>query len=130
MSHEIEARLERSLRKQVRAPRLDGRFDAAVWSRIEAESSGNSVPAAQARPAAARWLFAINVFGVVSTLALVAYFALPMLPAVDVTVAVPEVSTGFVERAVEAIKWPVTILALAFGLMFTNFGKRLRSELF
>ena len=36
---QIEARLERSLRNQVRAPKLDGRFDAAVWARIESEKS-------------------------------------------------------------------------------------------
>ena len=36
-SRDVEARLERSLRNQVRVPKLDGRFDAAVWARIEAE---------------------------------------------------------------------------------------------
>ena len=45
----IEARLERSLRKQVTPPKLDGRFDAAVWSRIAAEEKKAMAPAARGR---------------------------------------------------------------------------------
>ena len=36
---ELEAILERSLRKQVNVRPLDKTFDAAVWARIEAEES-------------------------------------------------------------------------------------------
>ena len=63
---EIESRLERSLRKQVRAPKLDGRFDAGVWSRIEASAA----PAATSRRTLMpRWLIASHVLGVLVALA-------------------------------------------------------------
>src|SRR6185436_17373792 len=64
---EIEAALERSLRKQVHVRRLDASFDAAVWARIAAEDSKSAAPL-PARPAAAsnggRWLFVVNAVGI------------------------------------------------------------------
>ena len=116
-NREIEARLERSLRNQIRAPKLDGGFDAAVWARIESAKASAAAPAMPAKSAASRWLFAVNVAGVLVAVALVAMFG-------------PQVSQGFVERAVAAMIWPVTILALGFGMTFTSLGRRLRAEFF
>ena len=127
---EVEARLERSLRSQVRVPKLDGRFDAAVWARIESASATASVPAARSRTAASRWLFLSNVIGVVVAIVLVGFFGAQSLTGVEVNVALPQVSPGFVESAVKAITWPVTGIALVVGMMFTPIGRRLRSEFF
>jgi hypothetical protein len=127
---EIEARLERSLRNQVRAPRLDGRFDAAVWARIESAKAMAATPALPAKSPASRWLFAINVVGAMVAAALVAMFGLQAFAGIEVNVAMPAVSPGFVESAVTAMIWPVTIIALGTGLMFTSLGRRLRAEFF
>jgi|SRR5688572_11605717 len=126
--HEIEARLERSLRNQVRAPKLDGRFDAAVWARIESASATAAVPAAGRRTGASRWLFLSNVIGVVVAIVLVGFFGVQSLSGVELYVALPQVSSGLVERVVTAIIWPVTGISIAVGMMFTSFGRRLRSE--
>ena len=132
MNHklEIEARLERSLRNQVRAPKLDGRFDAAVWARIESVSTTAAVPATGRRTGASRWLFLSNVIGIVVAIVLVGFFGVQSLTGVEVNLALPQVSPGLVERIVTAIIWPVTAIAVAFGMMFTSFGRRLRSEFF
>ena len=127
---EVEARLERSLQSQVRAPKLDGRFDAAVWARIESASATAAVPAARSRTGASRWLFLSNVIGIVIAIVLVGFFGVQSLTGVEVNVALPQVSPGLVERVVTAIIWPVTAIALALGMMFTSFGRRLRSEFF
>jgi hypothetical protein len=127
---EIEARLERSLRNQVHAPRLDGRFDAAVWAQIESAHASAAAPAMHAKSAATRWLFAINVAGALVAVALVVMFGSQAFSGVEVNVALPQVSQGFVERAVVAMIWPVTILALGFGMTFTSVGRRLRAEFF
>ena len=127
---EIEARLERSLRSQVRAPKLDGRFDATVWARIESASATAAVPVARPRSGASRWLFLSNVIGIVIAIVLVGFFGVQSLTGVEVNMALPNVSPGLVERVVTAIIWPVTLIALAFGMMFTSFGRRLRSEFF
>ena len=127
---EIEARLERSLRNQVRAPRLDGRFDAAVWARIEKVTAAAAAPAVPAKSAASRWLFAINFAGALVAIVLVGMFGLQGFSGAEVNVALPQVPPGFVERAVSAMIWPVTILALGVGMMFTSTGRRLRAEFF
>ena len=49
---DIETRLDRSLRNQVAAPRLDGRFNAAVWARIAAEDQHASAHGERASSAA------------------------------------------------------------------------------
>jgi hypothetical protein len=128
--HEIEARLERSLRSQVRVPKLDGRFDAGVWARIESAKSSAAAPAMPAKSAASRWLFAINVAGALVAVALVVMFGSQAFTGAEVNVPLPQVPRGFVERAVMAMIWPVTIVALAFGLNFTSVGRRLRAEFF
>lgn len=125
-SRDVEARLERSLRNQVRVPKLDGRFDAAVWSRIEAGKVHAVAPAV--RTAGSRWMFATNVIGALVTVALVIFFGAQAFTGNGVSVPVPEVSTGLVERAVTLLMWPMTTLALVTGVMFTPLGRRLRSE--
>jgi len=125
-ARDVEARLERSLRNQVRVPKLDGRFDAAVWSRIEAAKVQAVAPAA--RNAGSRWMFATNVIGGLVTVALVIFFGAQAFIGSGVPVPVPEVSTGLVERAVTLLMWPMTILALGTGIMFTLLGRRLRAE--
>jgi TRAP-type C4-dicarboxylate transport system permease small subunit len=127
---EIEARLDRSLKNQIRAPQLDRRFHAAVWSRIDGASA--VVPVARVRTGAARWLFVSNVVGAIVAIALMGYFGVQVLMGSELSVALPlpEVPPGFFERVVAMISWPVTVLALAFGLMFTSLGHRLRSEFF
>lgn len=125
----IEARLERSLRNQVRVPKLDRRFDAAVWARIEAEESRATAPAARAS-LASRWMMITNAVGVLVTVMLVIYFGLQVFEVGDLAaaVSVPDVSPGLVEKFVDAIRGPVTFLSLAVGLMFTPLGRRLRAE--
>ena len=125
-SRDVEARLERSLRNQVRVPKLDGRFDAAVWARIEAEKV--KVVAPMVRNAASRWMFATNAVGALITVALVIYFGVQAFAGDGVSVPVPVVSTGLVERLSTLLTWPMTILALATGIMFTPLGRRLRAE--
>jgi hypothetical protein len=124
-SSDVEARLERSLRNQVRIPKLDGRFDAAVWSRIEA---GKVRAMAPVPSAGSRWMFVSNVIGALVAVALVVYFGVQAFSGAGVSVPVPEVSTGLVERAVTLLMWPMTILALGTGVMFTPLGRRLRAE--
>ena len=127
---EIEARLDRSLKNQIRAPQLDRRFDAAVWSRIDSASA--VVPVARVRTGAARWIFLSNVVGAIVAVALMGYFGAQELQGseMSVSLSLPQVPPGFVERVVAMIAWPVTGLALAFGLMFTPLGRRLRAEFF
>lgn len=128
------ARLEQSLRSQVRAPRLDGRFDAAVWSRIAAEEKKVAAPVKRA--AMPKWLLACNVIGVGVTILLIVVYlvqsmnlvqsgasALPSLPSLP-TLAMPD-TASLLEYASPII----TTLALGFGLVFTRFGKRMISAL-
>ena len=123
---EIESRLERSLRHQVRAPKLDGRFDAAVWARIEKSAA----PATSAPRKAPRWLLASNVVGLVVAIVLIAIMGGEALSSVDVSVEIPQVAPGLVERVITMLAWPVTAAALLYGLMFTALGRRLRSDFF
>ncbi|MEO8063808.1 MAG: hypothetical protein ABI821_13785 [Pseudomonadota bacterium] len=135
---DIEAALERSLRKQVKAPRLDGRFDAAVWSRIEAAQQPVYRAAQLAAPSAsARWLFIINAIGGAVALALVAYFGWQSFGGADVSVpsvmlpavSVPEVSDSTLQLIVRATIWTITGVSLVFGSMFTSLGRRVQAEL-
>ena len=132
----IEARLERSLRKQVTAPKLDGRFDAAVWSRIARED--RAARTTSASPAAytvrmPRWLLACIALGVGVTLVVVSWFAVRQLSGVDLGQEL-----GFDWTRVTADQWQsflmltgysVSAAAVLFGLMFTRFGRRLMSLL-
>jgi hypothetical protein len=126
-SGDIEARLERSLRSQVRAPKLDGRFDAAVWARIEKSAAPVAASAPRKAP---RWLTTINTIGVLVAIALIVFVVAEAVSGIETSVEMPRVAPGFVERVIAALSWPVTGVALLFGLKFTGIWRRLRSEFF
>ena len=127
-SGEIEARLHRSLTSQVRAPRLDGRFDAAVWARIEAErqAAARVVPPTSA---AATWLRAGNVAGMIVAVILAAYFGLRSLIGVDIEVPAPQLSLQLSEAMQRFVGWGIAAATIIFGLMLTPMGQRLRTML-
>lgn len=127
-SAEIEARLHRSLVGQVQAPRLDGRFDAGVWARIEAEkqAAARVVPRSSA---AATWLRASNTAGMIVAGILVVYFGLRLLNGVDLEVPVPHVSLQLSEATQQMVSWGIAAAALIFGVMLTPMGQRLRMML-
>ncbi|HTU64763.1 MAG TPA: hypothetical protein VMF52_02330 [Steroidobacteraceae bacterium] len=135
---DIEARLDRSLQNQVRVPRLDASFDAAVWARIEAEESRATNPAATATPSraqrASRWLAISNSIGIAVTLGVALYFLLRTFgvdaPAVnlDVNVPMPAISEDTVTQIVTALGQVLGVVALVFGLSFTAIGRRVRAS--
>lgn len=131
---EIEARLDRSLANQVRVPKLDRRFDAAVWARIEAEQQAQvraAVPVRAAVRGAQRWLLASNVAGFIVAALLVIYFGARMLGGVAVdlpAIPMPSLSPEQTAATIKLVGWICTGAALAFALMFTPLGRRLRSE--
>lgn len=129
--HEIEARLERSLAKQVPVAKLDRRFDAAVWARIETESSASRVAPATARKSAAeRWMFASNVIGFTVTALLVLYFGARMFTGIEVELPVmPSLSPDQSSATQGLVEWGIAIGAIAFGVMLTPLGRRLRSQI-
>ncbi|HEU4781317.1 MAG TPA: hypothetical protein VFS58_15655, partial [Steroidobacteraceae bacterium] len=88
---DIETNLDRSLANQVKAPRLDGRFDAAVWARIEAAEQRATPPALvrTRQPSSARWMLAINVIGVAIAAVLIVVFGLQSFDDVSVSVSLP-----------------------------------------
>jgi hypothetical protein len=126
--HEVEARLHRSLASQVRAPKLDGRFDAGVWARIEAEQQ-KSPRIAMKSGAAAAWLSACNTAGLIVAGILVAYFGARLLNGVEVGVSVPDLSLQMSQATQQFVGWAISASAIAFGLMLTPIGRRLRSML-
>jgi hypothetical protein len=123
MSNEIESRLDRSLRHQIRAPKLPRSFDAAVWSRIEAEQVLE--PPAPSR--GERWLAASNAIGIGAAVLIACGFGVRHLSGFDVGFAMPDLATLDVAQIVKLVSWPITGLALGVGLMLTSFGQRLRS---
>jgi hypothetical protein len=127
---EIEARLERSLRGQVRAPRLDGNFDAAVWSRIAAEEKKYlPVPAARPLPG---WLVAGNIVGILVTAAVVIIYGVNALNGLNLDLELSTDIAGVSPRQrqvlIQVIAWSLAGAALTYGLMFTRIGRRLRAE--
>jgi hypothetical protein len=122
----IEARLERSLRNQVKAPRLEKRFDAAVWARIDAQKS----PAPRAPSTSPNWWFVFNGIGIGVAFVLLCVFGLQSLSGLEPQVALPEVAVpaATMEQFVIIAAQAITIGALVFGLMFTPLGRRLRAE--
>jgi hypothetical protein len=132
---EIEAALDRSLRKQVAAPHLDGRFDAAVWARIEAaDQRAPKAHSVAAAPPSARWLFISNVIGAGVAFMLIVYFgALSFgsmeMPTVSLpALSVPTLSATAMDQFIRVVIWIVTGASLSLALMFTSVGRRLRSE--
>ena len=130
---DIETRLDRSLRNQVAAPRLDGRFNAAVWSRIAAEDQRASQPMVSAQSSAAagsaRWMFVANMIGIAVAAVLVIFFGMKAFTGVNVSVdvAVPQVSPATMNYIESLSVQAITLAALIFGVMFTPFGRRVRS---
>jgi hypothetical protein len=123
----IEARLERSLRNQVKAPRLGKRFDAAVWARIEAQSVRVPAPVSKF----SRVMFVFNGIGIGVAFVLLAVFGLQSLSGVDATVTLPVVSVPEAnwEQVMRIGAQVISFAAVGFGLMFTSTGRRLRQEL-
>lgn len=130
---DIETRLDRSLRNQIAAPRLDGRFNAAVWARIAAEDQRANQPMVSARSSAAagsaRWLFIANMIGISVAALLVIFFGLKAFTGVNVSldVAVPQISPATMKYIVSLSVQTITVAAVIFGVMFTPFGRRVRS---
>jgi len=129
---QIEATLERSLRRQVAVPRLDRKFDAGVWARIEAEQSRAAMQVLQASgnttPATARWLNLINVLGLASVTIFLCVFGWQMLSGMHISESLPEISAATRESIAMNGSLVIGTLAVAFGLMFTPWGQRLRDE--
>jgi len=133
MNHEIEARLDRSLENQIAAPQLGKRFDAAVWSRIEAESAPATNPVSKARGANfSRWLFISNLVGASVAAILAIDFALRMFGGIDlgINVSMPQIPADITPHLITAGEYLVSIVAIGFGLALTPFGRRLRSQFF
>jgi len=135
---DIEARLDRSLANQIAVPRLDRRFDAAVWARIEAsEVSAKVTQPATAQPSraerASRWLAITNAIGITVALGVALYFLLRTyggveIPVTPVDVSVPVIPDDVVARITAVLGQVLGFAALAFGLSFTSFGRRLRAS--
>jgi hypothetical protein len=127
---DIEANLDRSLANQVKAPRLDRRFDAAVWARIEASQQRATNPVSEiAKPrSSGRWLFAVNVVGVAVAVALVLIFGMQPYADVTVNVPTPEVSVAIQAQIFKFAAQTITVVSVVFGLLFTPIGRRLRAE--
>jgi len=129
---EIEATLDRSLRRQVKLPTLDTRFDAAVWARIEAEESRKAVgalPMPAAVPRSAQWLRIFNVVGIAGLAIFASFFGAQMLAGADVAISMPEISAAEGELILNVVSMSIAGASLLFGLLFTPWGRRLRDEL-
>jgi hypothetical protein len=133
---DTEARLDRSLANQINAPRLDRRFDAAVWARIAAEEAKATNPVVAGAPSrialASRWLAITNSVGVIVTLGVALYFVLRTyggveIQATEVNVALPSIPDDMVAQVVGVLGQVLGIAALVFGLSFTSFGRRMRA---
>ena len=120
---EIEAKLDRSLHRQVAVPRLDAGFNAAVWQRIAAQQAP-----AVARPArGSRWLLISNLIGIGVSVALVVYFVARAFAGVEVdaNLAMPEISSQTTTIILQGLVWGITAIAVGFGFAFTRLGRRL-----
>jgi hypothetical protein len=128
---EIEIALEKSLRSQVKVPRLDERFDAAVWARIEtAESRATSASAVPVGSlTAARWLTIINFLGLAVVALMVWAYGAQMFAGADFIASFTELSAASRERIVSGASLGIAAAAVLFGFMYTPWGRRLRQEL-
>lgn len=135
---DIEARLDRSLGNQIRLPQLDRRFDAAVWAKIEAAEARATNSVAEVAPSravrASRWLAITNSIGIAATLAVVLVFVLRTYGGVEpsmnleMNVSMPVIPEDMVTRIVAVLGQVLGFVALAFGLSFTSFGRRIRAS--
>ena len=128
---QIEAALERSLRRQVTVPRLDRKFDAGVWARIDTEQSRVAAPALHlenSTPATARWLNVINVLGLATVTIFLCAFGWQMLSGMDISDSLPEISTASRESILMSGSTVIATLAVAVGFLFTPWGRRVRDE--
>jgi hypothetical protein len=127
---EVEARLHRSLMNQVRVPRLDRRFDAGVWARIEAQEHAQTLAAqpVSRRSGAEKWLMTSNVVGIAVAAVLVLFFGLRMFSGVEVEVSLPDLSNAQSHQVAVITAYAVTSAALIFAAMFTPLGRWLRAE--
>ena len=133
---EIEARLERSLRSQVKPPKLDGRFDAAVWSRIAAQEQQEQQARQRVEPPKPvrmpAWLVASNVVAAGVSLVLVAIFVSRSMSGVEVPelgMEVPSLSAATQASLLKMIGPIISGAAVLFGLRFTRFGRKLLAQL-
>jgi hypothetical protein len=128
-SGQVEAGLDRSLRKQIAVPELGAKFNAAVWDRIAAEQA--RAPARSRKAPVSHWLLASNVVGIIVSLALIVYFIARSFSTVDVGLDLNLPVTQVSERTIAAIVqwsyWGVAIGAVGFGMMYTSFGRRIRN---
>jgi hypothetical protein len=127
---QIEATLERSLRTQVKAPRLDSKFDAQVWARIEAEARpvATRVPVSHAVVKAGRWLNVINIASLASVAIFVSFFGARMLAAADISLTVPEFAPTVNVEIVTQLSLALAGAAVLSGFWNTPWIRRLRDE--
>ena len=128
---EIEASLERSLRAQVKVPRLDSKFDAKVWARIEAEARpvAARVPVSRAVVKAGRWLNVINIASLASAAIFVSFFGARMFAGADISVTLPEFSPTVNAEIVTQLSLGLAGAAVLFGFWNAPWIRRLREEL-
>ena len=130
---EIEAILERSLRRQVNAPRLGKSFDTSVWARIEAEESKTTAHTAVRSPSASRagrWIFIVNSLGIACVAVFLCVFLFRWLAGVQVESSIPDLSLQISDQNASAWSTGIAGAALLFGFLYTPWGRRLREELF
>ena len=134
---EIEARLDRSLARQIAVSRLDRQFDSAVWSRIEAEEgraanpiTANPVPARARGANLSRWLFVSNLIGAGVAVVLAIYFSLRAFGGFEIGLGLqlPSLSPEFVVQAITGVGYVLTLVALGLALSLTSFGRRLLAQ--
>lgn len=129
---EIEAALEHSLRSQVKVPRLDNRFDAKVWARIEAESHPATAGVVVSRTVvkAGRWLNIMNIVSLASAAIFVSFFGAQMFSGADITVMLPEISPVTSAKIATQLSLGIAAAAILFGFRSSPWIRRLRDELF
>ena len=142
---DIEARLDRSLENQIKAPQMERRFHAAVWARIEAVESRATNPssasvavldelAATPRGNATRWLAISNGIGATVVVALLVYFGFKMFTGVDVSVEVPanvqvpQIPQAMVDQIVGVLGYVLGLATLVYGIGLTSLGRRVRAS--
>jgi hypothetical protein len=125
---DIEARLERSLRRQVAAPTLDGRFNAAVWSRIAAQ--GQKAAPMVIRRRTPGWLTACNIVGAIVSVLALGYYAARSVTGLDLGFELPSFSADQQTALINNLAPYISGVAVLFGLMFTRPARKLLKFMF